>query len=171
MTADFSERFIALRDKIEASLDPRFSLSRGVDCSGKMAALRAEFHTKEVRKLMGLMPTSRTTHCHEFRMLFAAPVLSERTFPDWWDFAVKLLNDLVPVDPFHEFTMISVILVTDEADKAVVKQLKRKEYEPRYASPDTGWSSLRIAVVDLSARKIHVNRMGGPLRDVLKSMV
>lgn len=168
---NFPERFIALRDKIEASLAPQFTHAHAVDCGGRVAALRAEYHANEPRKLMGIMPTGHKTHCHEFRMLFSVPEMTSDAFADWWDFAEKLQQQIVPVDPLHEFTMVSIILVSDTVDKDVIRALKKKKYEPRYEEPNSGWSSLRMALVDLGARKIHANPMGGPLRDLIKNLL
>ena len=67
--------------------------------------------------------------------------------------------------------MVSLILVAGEVDKAVIRKLKGKTSELRYDKPNAGWSSLRVALVDLESRKIHVNRMGAPLRDLIKDLV
>lgn len=173
MTAkDFPERFIALRDRIEAALEEQFERTHGVDCLGRIAALRADFHTSAQNRLFGIVPTGRTTHCHEYRLLFAVPELSGEGLDDWWAYAVQLQHELVKPDPTHEFSLVSLILATDGFDRASEKKLKRLSSEEHYEKTGaTGWSSVRLAVIDLPRGKVYANAMGSPLRDLLKKQL
>lgn len=171
MITDFSERFVEFCGKLEQSLPQQFRTSRMVEHNGRIAALSAEFSSSQRKKLMGIMKTSLSSHCHEFRLVYAVPTLDLAALEDWWEFARSLQQTLVPVDPTHEYSMISVILVCGEADKSALRKLGGKAGEVRYRSPLSGWSSIRVAVVDLGAGKVHANRMGTPLRDLVKPLI
>lgn len=171
MLPNFSESFVEFCNRVEQSLPAQFTCARMTEYNGRIAALAAEFSTSEKKKLMGLMPTKQVTHCHEFRLVYAVPVMDLATLEEWWEFARQLQREIVPADPTHEFSMVSLILVAGEVDPAAAKKLKNRASELRYSAPASGWSSVRVALVDLSHRKIHVNRMGGPLRDLIKKLV
>lgn len=169
---NFPERFIELRDRIEQALDAQFIQTRSADCLGRIAALRADFHTEAPTKIFGIMPTGRVSHCHEYRLLFAVPVLDAETLTDWWQYALHLQKELIVPDKNHEFSLISLILVTGQFDRAAEKALRKLSSEAHYEPLGaTGWSSVRLAVIDLERRKVFANAMGSPLRDLLKKHV
>ena len=62
------------------------------------------------------------------------------------------------------FSLLSVILAAGETDKSVLKKLKKLSDERKYQSGKHGWSSIRLAVVDLDTHKVHTNRMGDSLK-------
>lgn len=171
MIDNFSERFIEFVGQVEQSLPSSFQRGRMEEHNGRVAALTAEYSTHEKKKLLGLMPTGTVAHCHEFRLLYAVPKMDMQALEDWWEFARGLQQEIVPVDPMHEFSMVSLILVAGEVEKAVIRKLKGKASEVTYKKPMSGWSSVRVALVDLEARKIHINRMGAPLRELIKDLV
>ncbi|MCQ5130794.1 hypothetical protein NE562_14085 [Butyricicoccus faecihominis] len=168
---DFSTEFIALRDRLRAGQDAKFESTENMSLLGRMAALYSTFSLKEERKILGIMPTGGTSHAHEYRALFAAPTLDETGLNDWWEYAKQLENDLVEADLSHEFSIISLILVAEQLDRTVQKKLKRLGQERHYDKPQNGWSTIRFAVVELPARKIHTNRMGEPLKNILKPLL
>ena len=171
MIKDFPEQFIAYTRKLETTLPKEFSVKRMVDCCGRVAALYAAYSNQEQKKLMGIMPTGSVTHCHEFRLVYAVPVFNMEALADWWNFACKLQKDIVPVDNTHEFSMVSLILVAGGAGWAAPRKLKGKSSEQVYEKPDSGWSSVRVALVDLQNNKIYASRMGAPLRELLGKTV
>lgn len=171
MVSNFSENFIEFVNKVEQALPKQFVPVRMAEHNGRVAALTAEYSMSDKKKLMGIMPTGSTSHCHEFRLLYAVPTMDLAALEDWWEFSRGVQREIVPADPLHEFSMVSLILVAGEVDKAVIRKLKGKTSELRYDKPNAGWSSLRVALVDLESRKIHVNRMGAPLRDLIKDLV
>lgn len=171
MVENFPQAFVALCDKIEASLPKQFACARMVPHNGRIAAVSAEFSATEKKKLMGLMPTKQVTHCHEFRLVYAVPSMDVKALEEWWEFARGVQKEIVPADPMHEFSMVSLIFVAGQVEPAAARKLKSRASELRYAAPKSGWSSVRVALVDLEKRKISVNRMGGPLRELLKNLV
>lgn len=171
MIPNFSESFMAFCNKLEQSLPSQFRIQRMTDHAGRIAALSAEFSSSQHKKLLGIMKTALVSHCHEFRIAYAVPTLDLDALEDWWAFARLLQQTLVPVDPMHEFSMVSLILVCGEVQKPAIRKISGKTSELRYAAPLSGWSSVRLAVVDLGAHKVHANRMGLPLRDLLKPLV
>ena len=155
---DFSTEFVALRDKLLNGQDPHFRSQQNVQVSGRMAALLSVFNCG-------------TSHAHEYRLLFAVPSLDEQTLDDWWQYAQQVSAELVKPDENHDFSLLSVILAAGETDKAVLKKLKKLSDERKYQSGKHGWSSIRLAVVDLDTHKVHTNRMGDSLKNILQPLV
>ena len=117
------------------------------------------------------MPTGGTSHAHEYRLLFAVPSLDEQTLDDWWRYAQQVSAELVKPDENHDFSLLSVILAAGKTDKSVLKKLKKLSDERKYQSGKHGWSSIRLAVVDLDTHKVHTNRMGDSLKNILQPLV
>lgn len=168
---DFATEFTALRGRLREGQDKKFESTENKPLSGRIAALYSTFSLHEDRKILGIMPTGGTSHAHEYRALFAAPTLDEVSLNEWWEYAKQLENDLVEPDRSHEFSIVSLILVAEQIDRAAQKKLKRLGQERHYDKPQNGWSTIRFAVVELPARKVYTNRMGEPLKNILKPIL
>lgn len=138
MIENFSERFVDFVNRVEQDLPEQFAPQRMMKIGGRIAALYAEYSVDEKKKLMGLMPLNMSSHCHEYRLLYAVPSMDLSALEDWWEFARDLQKELVPVDPMHEFSMVSLILVSGEVTRDVARKLKGKASELRYDKPNAG---------------------------------
>lgn len=166
---DFSVYFTKLRDNMENGLDDAFQSVHNVSVEGRLTALHAWFESYAEQKVLGLISVGASTlHSNEHRLLFSVPHLDKDTLEDWWQYALTLQKNLVKPDPHHLFTLISVVLVCRECDPAALRRLRRYASEVNYRAPQSGWSSIRLAVVDASSGKIHANRLGAPLVNLLR---
>ena len=165
---DFSTEFVAFRDRLIASQDKAFITNLNAQVAGRTMAAISSFELDSERKVLGVISTGGKSHAHEYRLLFAVPELSEQDLQDWWAYAEKAERELVQPDRRHEFSIVSVILVTASAASAVPKKLRRLLGGRDFTNIGQGWSSIRLAVVDLGAHKVHTNRMGDPLKNILK---
>ena len=166
---DFSSEFVALRDRMQAALDAEFVSRRNAEVAGRTAALISSFSVSTEKRMFGLIPTGKSTHAHEYRLLFAAPGLTEASLADWWQYAQAAVGELVKPDEDHSFSLVSLILASDGVDKAVQKKAKKLSREKQY--DEGGWSAIRLAVVDLSEGKTYTNTSGEPLRGILKPLL
>lgn len=164
---DFSTEFVALRDRLLAGQDKAFVSSRNAEIAGRAAAMLSTFDLSAERKLFGLMPTGNSGHAHEYRLLFAVPALDEALLQDWWQYAQSAERELVRPDRNHDFSIVSLILAVGAVEKNALKSLKKLNAEREFKNGQSGWSSVRMAVIDLSAHKVHTNRMGDPLKNIL----
>ena len=165
---DFSTEFVAFRDRMLAGQDKAFTVQMSAQVAGRMAASFSSFRVDSERKLLGLVPLGNTNHAHEYRLLFAVPELDAQSLQDWWKYAEAAERELVKPDRAHEFSIVSIILVTEKLDRTVPKKLKKLMGGRDFSNIGRGWSSVRMAVIDLAERKIHVSRTGDPLKNVLK---
>ena len=168
-TANLSTYFAAFRDKLEAGLDPAFTALRNVSVDGRLTALHAWFDSDYEQKVLGVIPIGGALlHSHEHRLLFSAPSLDRAALDAWWDYAKGLQHTLVRADPLHQFSIISLILVCGSCEPAALRRLRRLSSDLTYRPPATGWSTVRMAAVDVSTGKITVNRAGAPRTAILR---
>lgn len=168
---DFSAEFVALRDRMVQRQDKAFVTRQNAEIAGRVAALFSQFDGKNEKKLLGMVPTGTSSHAHEYRLLFAAPELDEAELGDWWTYAIRVEQALVQPDASHDFSILSFILVTQQAGRDVQKKLRRLSAERQFQGGKFGWSSVHFAVVDLAAHKVYTNRMGGPLKNILQPIL
>ena len=168
---DFYTEFFAVRDKLLHGQDAHFHSRQNVSVAGRPAALLSEFTSRSPRCILGLMPTGASGHAHEYRLLFAVPVLDEAALADWWQYAGQVCDELVQPDENHDFSLISLILAAGQIDKAAAKKLKKLSDERKFDSGKHGWASIRLAVIDLPTHKIHTNRMGDSLKNILQPLL
>ncbi len=165
---DFSAEFVALRDRMIAGQDPAFTSRMNVQVAGRTAALVSSFSVSEQRKALGLVPVGGEMHAHEYRLLFAVPELDVQTLEDWWDYALRAAQELVQPDESHEFSIVSLILVTERVDRSVEKRLAKLKAERYFFSEGRGWMDVRAAVAALAEGKAYTSRRDGALKNVLK---
>lgn len=168
---DFSTEFVALRDRLQQGQDKAFRSEQNVSVAGRIAALVSTFDVRTERRLLGMVPTGMASHAHEYRLLFAVPKLDEAVLSDWWAYAQQAERELVHPDAQHEFSIVSVILATQDMSRGLTKKLRRLSAGREFKKEGSGWSSVRIAAVNLCTREIATNRMGDTLRNVLRPIV
>ena len=168
-TPDLSTYFAAFRDNLEAGLDKAFNSMRNVSVEGRLTALHAWFDSDSEQKVLGVIPIGGAMlHSHEHRLLFSVPALDLGALDAWWDYAKGLQHTLVRADPLHQFSIISLILVCGSCEGAALRRLRRLSSDVNYRPPATGWSTVRMAVVDASTGKVSTNRAGAPLAAILR---
>lgn len=168
---DFSTEFVSFRDRLAEGQDKAFVSHQNVPVAGRIAALFSSFGVDAERKLLGLVPMGNITHAHEYRLLFAVPELNEQSLEDWWRYAESAERELVQPDASHEFSIVSVILATGSVEKAVRKKLKKLSGGRDFSREGRGWSTVRMAVVELDGLRLHTNRMGDPLKNILEPIL
>lgn len=165
---NFPIYFAAWRNAIEKNLDSVFQHTRNISIADRLTALHAWFDSDTELKMLGVIPVGGPpVHSHEHRLLFAVPHLDRAAFDDWWAYAQQVQETLVEPNASHQFTLISIILVCETAERAALNRLRWRASEITYHKPQNGWSSVRFAVIDAKNEKIFCNRAGKPLADIL----
>ena len=168
---DFSTEFVAFRDRLLGAQDKAFTVSLNAQVAGRAVAAFSYFNMESDRKLLGLVPTGGKGHAHEYRLLAGVPALDEAGLEDWWQYAAAAERALVRLDDNHEFSIVSLILAAGGLERAVPRRLRRLAGGRDLSGRGQGWSTIRMAVVDLGRHKIHTNRMGDPLKNILKPVL
>lgn len=162
---DFAEKFVSFRDRFESSQDAAYQSQKNITVEGKVVSLYSALNHDSQRKLFGIMKLGTVGHAHDFRFLFGEPNLSPEKLLEYYEYGKKIQQTAVNPDKAHDFSLITVIVACGEIDKAALSKIKKLNSEKQYAS---GWSSLRIGLIDLSSGKIHTNRLGDAVKNIIK---
>lgn len=168
----FNEAFVAFRDRMERNLPEEFrERERSVMIAGRGCALAAGYSLSQEKKIFGMVGTGSSTHCHELRLLYSVPGLNADALPEWKEYAKTVLRERIQLDRAHEFSIFSFVLVTDAVDRAVIRALKKLDFEERYEKPDAGWAQVRFLAVDLDKGKLYPSPLGKPLVNLMHGLV
>ncbi|MGE4547934.1 MAG: hypothetical protein AB7C89_00105 [Intestinibacillus sp.] len=168
---DFSALFEQLLNAAEEDMRKDFTTRRDTLVEGRWIALDASFDLEGERKPFGLIPTGVKTHCHERCLFIPMQELTGEGLEEALDYITRVHDNLVEADQLHEFSLFSLVLVTDHFDHSLHKRVKKYAHDVRHQAPARGWSSVRVAVVDLSAGTILTNKLGDTLGDRLRPTV
>lgn len=162
---DFEAAFARLLEGAAQDMQKDFAIQRDTLVEGRWVAMEARFDMTFERKPFGLIPTGNMTHSHEVCLFVPVPTLDEAQLTQLLEYLSRVQDTQVQLDKWHEFTMVTLVIATEQMDRALVKPLRRHHDQREYPAPNTGWSLARVAVIDLTARKAHVNADGKPVAD------
>lgn len=166
---DFSGAMGRFLQCAQTDMNKTFHITRDALVAGRWVPLEAWFDVEGERKPFGILPTGNFTHCFEYCLFLPAEQLGAAELAAFLDFALRAHDELVDPNEQHEFTIVSLVLLTaGPVDRAALRRLKRFSCERQYKRPQQGWSSVRVAAVDLEGRTIVSNRFGSALADRLK---
>ncbi len=166
----FPEKFVEFRDRLKNGQAEEFTSCENVEVAGRTVALKSSCSITSERRILGVVPAGEG-HAHEHRLLVSVPVLDERTLLEWWRYGGRVLDTLTHPDDTHSFTIISLILAVQSVECRAVKKLKRYYELQDYKARNSGWASLRAAVVELDTGKIYTSRDGAPLKNILRHLL
>lgn len=159
-----------LLSEIRMDMRKDFTFEDDALVCGRWVPLVARFDISSERKVMGVMPTGGFTHCHERCLFLPVQNLTQDGFGSMLEFITQVHDTLVQPDNTHEFSLFSLVLLTDiEPSRALQKQLRSYAHEIRYVFPQSGWSSTRVAIIQLPNRKLTVNKQGSALANRLSA--
>ena len=168
----FTQSFLAFRDRMEAALPGEFcERERGVMIAGRGCALAAGYSLSQERKMFGIVGTGSHTHCHELRLLYSVPGLQREALSGWRAYAQEVLRERLCLDRAHEFSIFSMLLVTDSVDRSIKPALRKLDIEEKYTPPGAGWAQVRFLIIDLPAKQMYPSPMGRPLVSLLKGIL
>lgn len=84
-----------------------------------------------------------------------------------WENGIK---DVVPYYG-HRNSDVAVVVIADELDDNVLKNVKKIKYQKTYKFMLFGWSNFKLVVVDMKSKKVVSNRFGEETKDFIKKFV
>lgn len=127
------------------------------------------FFTEQLKKTCIGTTIKIPSKCWEYCLIENTEKIDFRLLEHYFSLCQTLCKDLVlSEDPYHNFSFISLILLTHDFDLNLKKKLKKMHLETNYRlKGGYGWSILRIAVADLRKQTIFTNSIGSPLKSRL----
>lgn len=153
---------------IEQDMQSNFSIERDITVLDRSLPMLAAYHNNSPKPFLFFAKSVVGSSCHEYCYFDFAQTLDSAALSDYFDFFLKTHDYMVnPSERDHEFTFVSFIIFTEELSKDLQKQIKKFSLERKYKPPQSGWSSVRVAVIDSKNKKIYTNSMGSTLKDRL----
>lgn len=165
----FTAALSHLLELVEQDMRQNFEIRRDVLVEGRYVALEAAFDIEGERKPFGLISTGNMTHCHERCLFVPIEALTASGLEEALAYITQVHDHLVAPDASHEFSLFSLVLVTHDLPRALRAPLRKYAHSKRYET--AGWSTVRVAAIDLSNGAIVSNKMGAALGDRLKPTV
>ncbi len=148
-----------------------FHIERDQTVCGVTFPMIARYEKRDSRYLMGIIGSVSTQgYCGESCYFLCDEQLDDARLTEYLALFRRIQDEQVPaVDPYHDFTLISVVLCTAQVSRSVQRRIRRvkdyRQYKERKG--EHGWSALRLCVVDLAENKYYCNSMGKSVRECL----
>ena len=99
-------------------------------------------------------------HAHEFIFLFSLDRLDMQHWEEIREYFMEQGFARMSVDNMHMYSYISPVILADEIDEDVCKILKRFKYYKSFKLSFYGWTTVRLAALEMSSGKIITNYQG-----------
>ncbi len=109
------------------------------------------------------------TESYEHVFFIHVAHLDETTWEKEKSIAIQAEKDYVVAHNEHMYSYITLVLLCDTIDDDVVKAIRRMHYTKNYKFSIQGYSTVRVAAMDLSNDTIVTNARGREIRKVLEN--
>lgn len=149
---------------IERKLQRSFDIAREHSISGARYDLFAEFHMRNERFIVSKKAVIYAFENNEFCLMRYFPELKMDHAQSFTEDIVLALEELVKPDGEHMSSVITGVLVFDEArEEAVrktVEEVRKFKYHRSFALGFRGWVDIRLLLVSLREGVIAANKKG-----------
>lgn len=164
--SDFKEKFDEYLDKQAEIHAADFQVQRNVVQSGYAFPMSASYRNDDPRYMLGIKGALQDENlCGEYCFFAPCEQLTEEKL-DWYFEAGNTIRDALTEQsaPGHQFTMIGLVLCTEGFSPKLHRKVRRHSDIKRYKKTGTGWSEVRICVVDLADGAVYANADGDALK-------
>ncbi|MDD4074950.1 MAG: hypothetical protein PHC80_02540 [Eubacteriales bacterium] len=149
----------ALLEKLLESYSGYYDISREEGLDGLHKATAA-FHSYVEKYVLVRSARMWAHHSHEYIFLFSLPHLDMTAWTRIRDYYLERGLSLVKPDKEHMYTYITAVLLCDEMDDDVAKEMKRFKYYKSFKLSFYGWTNARLTALEMNSGKIVSNYQG-----------
>ena len=144
-----------------------FNLRQDIRQCGHQFPLCVSFCNTDPSYFMGIQSSiSCQRICSEFCFFDSCESLTEDQLTSYFSLAEAIREELTDAaGPNHHYTMISLVLLTRQLSPDCRKILRRVSSVKRYQPPLSGWSEIRVCVVEADSGKSTCNGDGSALQE------
>lgn len=144
-----------------------FHLRQDIQQCGHNFPLCASFCNTDPSYFMGIQSSiSCQRTCSEFCFFDSCESLTANQLTSYLSLAETIREELTDAaDPNHHYTMISLVLLTRQLSPDCRKILRRFSSVKRYQPPLSGWSEIRVCVMESDSGQSICNRDGSALQE------
>lgn len=150
-----------------------YDVTRDAQVYGRRFAGLAAFHQHGERYVLSRRAKLWGVATHEYVLFDDVDALDAAALSDYLDFMRTRAVELVdPDEPDHMSTNLGLVLVAGRADPEALRLARSTRWRKNYRLGLSGWSDLRVAVVDLSGqgeRRVVTNAAGKGMRATIGS--
>lgn len=166
MSAPTKEELI---ERLLAAHAAWFDVTRRYEFSGHTFPGYAEFHSHGEQYVLVKRAKLWEVDAHEYLFFDAIDHLDMAALDEAVRFMTTSAIEKVEPKPNHMSSYLSLVLVTDSADKDAMDAVRKVRFRKNFMLGIRGWADLRLAVVDLATQRIATNGAGKELHDTLKA--
>lgn len=171
--SDFEPRFQAFLEKQKQLHQEEFQISTRGAAAGHRFPLLVSFRNNDRSYMMNIKGApSNPNVCGEYCFYEPCETLTEDKLDEYLELSVAMRDELAEPDAEgHQYTMLGLVLCTDDFKPELEKKVKKFSKVLKYKEPQTGWSEVRLCVVDLKTNTVIANRDGKALKNRIENGV
>lgn len=162
------EKHLVLK-RILAAHERWFDVQREYEYAGRTFPGYAEFHSYGEKYVLVKRAKLWEVDTHEYLFFVLANRLDETQVRDLVSFMENDgLAKVVP-EPNHMSSAISLVIVADSCTEEALRLVRKTKFRKNFAFGIRGWADLRVAVADLSTKRVTTNAMGKQLKQTIEA--
>lgn len=154
-------------ERLLAAHEAWFDVERDHRFADRVFPGYAEFHSSASQYVLVKRAKLWEASSHEYLFFWPTAYLTEAELSDLLHFITHEALAKVQLAPDHMSSYLSLVVVADGVDEAAGRLVRRARFRKNFAFGLKGWADARVAVVDLSARRVWANMQGRPLVETL----
>ncbi|MCD8316144.1 MAG: hypothetical protein LUB61_01885 [Eggerthellaceae bacterium] len=156
-------------DRLLKAHEPYFDVTRNYRYAGKSFPGYAEFHSTTSQYVLIKRAKLWEASEHEYMFFELAGQLTKAILERDVDFIIHKGINKIELDPDHMSSYLTLIIIADEFDDEVAKEIKHTHFRKNFMFGLKGWTDLRLAAVNLSDSSVISNYMGKDLKPTLEA--
>ena len=157
--------------RILAAHETWYDVQRDYAYAGRVFPGFAEFHQHGEQYVLVKRAKLWEVDSHEYIFFTLADRLCESEFDDLVAFMKTDALAKVDPKPDHMTSFLSLVIVADAVDDGLEKKIRKTHFRKDFMLGIRGWADLRLAVVDLSSKRVMTNSFGKEMQKGLESLI
>ncbi len=146
-----------------------FDTYRDHEFEGRTFPGYAEFHTHGEQYVLVKRAKLWEVDSHEYLFFQTVDALDADALDDWVSFMRESGFKKAQPRPNHMSSNITLVLIADSTSDDVAKVVRKTRFRKNFKLGLEGWADLKLAVVDLSGRRVMTNGAGKDLKPTLEA--
>lgn len=146
-----------------------FDIYRNHDFEGESFPGYAEFHTHGEQYVLSKKAKLWEVDSHEYLFFQTVDTLDEEGLAKWVDFMKERGIKKAQPKPNHMSSNITLVLIADSTSDNAAKAVRKVRFRKNFKFSLEGWADVKLAVVDLSGKRVITNSAGKDLAPTLEA--
>lgn len=146
-----------------------FDIYRNHTFEGKTFPGYAEFHTHGEQYVLSKKAKLWEVDSHEYLFFQTVDSLDEEALAEWVSYMKESGLKKAEPKPNHMSSNIALVLIADSTSDNAAKAVRKVRFRKNFKFGLEGWADIKLAVVDLSGRRVITNGAGKDLADTLQA--